>query len=125
MSKELPSRVVLVIEDDPADRALIRRLLLQHPRRYEVREAASGVEGLAACAATPPDCVLLDFHLPDMEGTEVLRGLAHGEGLVLTLPVAMLSGVEDDAAATAALQAGAQDYLLKDGLTARALARAI
>jgi CheY-like chemotaxis protein len=73
---------ILIIEDSPDDRANIRRMLLRgSDRPYYFTEAELGVAGARAyreAAATPPDCVLLDYHLPDMNAPEVLAELRNG-----------------------------------------------
>ncbi|WP_025409359.1 hybrid sensor histidine kinase/response regulator [Gemmatirosa kalamazoonensis] len=115
-------RTILLVEDEPGDRALVRRLLRGARRAYDIIEVTTGREGLARCAESPPDCVLLDFHLPDMTGREFLDALPNGARAV---PVVVLTGEEDDAVANDTLKRGAQDYVAKDGVTAQGLARVI
>ncbi len=84
-----------------------------------VREAASGAEGIQSARAEPPDIVLLDLGLPDMEGGEVVRRLrefAH-------CPVLILSIRGQEAQKVAVLDAGADDYLTKPFGVAELLAR--
>ena len=119
------TRVVLVIDDNDADRTMVRRLLGTQRRRYELVEARTGEEGLRRALECTADCVLLDYHLPDMDGAEFLRRLSEGHPEGVPLPVAVMSGVEDDAAAAGALHAGAQDYVPKDAITGPHLARVV
>jgi CheY-like chemotaxis protein len=66
---------VLLIEDSPDDRADIRQMLLRgSQRRYTFTEAETGSAALRALheAANPPDCILLDFSLPDMNALDIL-----------------------------------------------------
>ncbi|WP_172327636.1 response regulator [Mangrovicoccus sp. HB161399] len=71
------SQGVLVVDDDPATRALFRRLLVREG--WEVREAADGARALALIAERPPGLVILDLMMPDIDGFEVLRRLRDGE----------------------------------------------
>jgi PAS domain S-box-containing protein len=110
---------VLIIDDSPEDRETYRRRLAQGPERFEFREAETGEEGLALCRAFHPDCVLLDYLLPDTDGLEVLTALTHECGTG-DLAVLVLTGNGSEAVAVQALKAGAEDYLVKgaalDGL---------
>ena len=118
-------RTVLVVDDDPDDREVIRRRLRHPLRTYAILEAATGAEGLDLIRRAAPDCILLDFYLPDMDGIRFLEVLRHGVGGGTGIPVTMLSGQESDEIAAAALRSGAQDYLVKEALTGPALMRAI
>ena len=102
---------------------MMRRLLRDQRRRYTVLEAETGEAGLALCRSAKPDCVLLDFHLPDMTGDEFLAAMRREGGP--SLPVAVLTGDDDDDRAAQVLHHGAQDYLVKDGITRHGLVRAI
>jgi type IV pilus assembly protein PilB len=64
---------VLVVDDQPANLALVRKVL--QPAGFEVGEARSGAEALALAQETHPDLILLDMHLPDLHGLDVLRKL--------------------------------------------------
>lgn len=73
---------ILVVDDQPANLTLVRRILA--PVGFEIREARSGAETLAAAQEETPDLILLDMHLPDMHGLDVLRRLresARGGGV--------------------------------------------
>lgn len=98
---------VLVVDDEPQ---LLRALSINlRARRYEVDTAGTGAEALRAAAAHPPDVVILDLGLPDMEGTEVVAGLRGWT----TVPILVLSGRTDSADKVDALDAGADDYVTK------------
>ena len=65
---------ILIVDDSPEDRAELRRMLLTgSERRYQFSEAGTGAQMLVVClknAAGPPDCVFLDYHLPDYDAPE-------------------------------------------------------
>jgi len=98
---------VLVIDDEaPILRALRINLTA---RKYEVSTAADGASGLAAMARERPDVLILDLGLPDMDGTEVIRGV---RGWTST-PIIVLSAAGQESKKVAALDAGADDYVTK------------
>jgi two-component system KDP operon response regulator KdpE len=98
---------VLVIDDEaPILRALKINLTA---RKYEVSTAADGASGLAAMARERPDVLILDLGLPDMDGTEVIKGV---RGWTST-PIIVLSAWGQESQKVAALDAGADDYVTK------------
>ncbi|MVN74989.1 response regulator [Hymenobacter sp. HMF4947] len=105
---------ILLIEDDPADCLLYRRYLTQQAggERLEFAEASSGEAGLALFARWQPDCVLLDYQLPDTDGLRMLGSL---QALCPpdTLCVVMVTGRGSETLAVRALHNGALDYLVK------------
>jgi len=108
---------ILVIDDNSVDRESIRRLVEE---RFSVSEAATASEGVKRCQAARPQCVLVDFRLPDRSGSEIL-----GELLAEDVPVIMLTGQGNEVVAADAMKRGAHDYLVKDRLTSDSLRRAI
>ena len=118
---------VLIIDDSPDDRAEIRRLLmLGSDRRFKFQEADTGADGVRKVMAegTPPDCILLDYNLPDMEAPEVLLALAKADGSPYC-PVVVLTGADNRTAGRQLLRAGAQDFLGKISMTSATLTRAL
>ncbi|MDZ4251036.1 MAG: PAS domain S-box protein [Sulfuritalea sp.] len=112
MSK--PQIRVLLVEDDLVDRMACRRALAQNPDyEFVLSEAETGREGLQLAHAQKPDCVLLDYHLPDLNGLEFLAELRNDLGEI-PVPVMMLTGADNASVAVEALRRGAQDYLVKD-----------
>jgi len=108
---------VLVIEDDPdIRRSLVRSLTDQG---HAVSTAAAGMPGLQQAIDETPDLVLLDLGLPDLDGHEVLRMLR----AVRDTPVIVVTAREDDPSVVAALDAGADDYVLKPFTAAQLQAR--
>ena len=98
---------VLVVDDEPQ---ILRALAINlRARRYEVFTAGTGTEALLTAAAHPPELVILDLGLPDMDGVDVIRGLRGWS----TAPILILSGRTDSADKVGALDAGADDYLTK------------
>ncbi len=118
-------RTVLIVDDYPEDRRVYQRYFLQDNEwRYKTIEAATGEEAIALFRESKPDCVLLDYRLPDLNGMEVLAAIAESSEEAIC-PVVMLTGEEDIAVAIEALKAGAQDYLNKNSLTAIGLSHSV
>lgn len=118
---------IAIIDDSPDDRGEVRRLLLRgSDRQYKFVEAETAATGVLAVlkGEALPDCVILDFNLPDMEVQEVLQALAGADHLPVC-PVVVLTGGAAPEAGRLVLRAGAQDYIAKEGLTALALTRII
>ncbi len=98
---------VLVIDDEPQ---ILRALRINlRVRQYEVHTAATASEALAAAARHPPDLVILDLGLPDLDGVEVIHGLRGWTDA----PIIVLSGRTDSTDKVEALDAGADDYVTK------------
>ncbi|MFO0951236.1 MAG: PAS domain S-box protein [Isosphaeraceae bacterium] len=122
-----PWRVV-VVDDSPDDRAEVRRLLLRgSERRYRFTEAETGARALSAVLGAPdgpPDCLVIDYYLPDMDAPEVMKELKGSDGLPVCAVVVITGEVGPDAG-RAVLRAGAQDYIGKDWLTPAGLTRVV
>jgi two-component system KDP operon response regulator KdpE len=98
---------VLVVDDEPS---IVRALRINlTARKYEVSTAADGASGLAAVARDRPDVLILDLGLPDMDGTEVIRGVRGWS----STPIIVLSVWGQESQKVAALDAGADDYVTK------------
>lgn len=109
-----PQIRILIVEDDTVDRLACRRALSDNPDyEFVLYEAETGQAGLHLAHAHQPDCVLLDYHLPDMNGLEFLAELADEMGEI-PIPVMMLTGADNAAVAVEAMKRGARDYLVKD-----------
>jgi two-component system KDP operon response regulator KdpE len=113
---------VLVVEDDPQ---LVRALVINmQARQYGVDAAPDGATALRLAAARQPDVVLLDLGLPDMDGTDVIKALRGWT----KVPILVLSARRTSDEKVAALDAGADDYIIKpfsmDELLARLRAAA-
>jgi Flp pilus assembly CpaE family ATPase len=116
------SFAILMIEDHAGDAERIREMLGQESAPFALEHAGSLTEGLDRLARGGIDLVLLDLCLTDSVGLETFRTL---RALSPAVPVVVLSGLENESVALQAVQAGAQDYLVKGRLTAAALARAL
>ncbi len=113
---------VLLIEDNPGDVLLIREML-QKSRDIDfyLESADSLSAGLELLAKAPMDIMLLDLTLPDSYGIEAFhKAYAEASGM----PIVVLSGSDDEDLAMSAVQAGAQDYLVKGQLDGHLLGRA-
>jgi two-component system KDP operon response regulator KdpE len=101
-------RRVLVIDDEPPIRKLLRVGLTAHG--YQTIEASSGKMALELLGREPPDLILLDLGLPDMQGHELLRTMRARNDRV---PIVVLSSRDDEAGKVQALDSGADDYVTK------------
>jgi DNA-binding response OmpR family regulator len=98
---------VLVVDDDADIRGLLRELLER--QGYLVTEAANGRDGLRALYASPPDVVLLDVSMPELDGWETLERIRD----VSEVPVAMLTARAAELEKVRGLKGGADDYITK------------
>jgi len=98
---------ILVVDDEPQ---LVRALVINlRARHYDVDAARDGTEALTLAAANPPDAVILDLGLPDLDGTEVIRKLRDWT----RVPIIVLSARHASDEKVQALDAGADDYVTK------------
>jgi len=108
---------VLVVDDEAQIRRSLRVAL--RANGYEVEEAATGEAALEQAATRPPELVILDLSLPDIDGVEVCRRLREWT----QLPVIILSANGEDEAKVRALDEGADDYVTKPFSVVELLAR--
>jgi len=108
---------VLVVDDEPQ---ILRTLAINlRARGYDVATAGDGGEALTSAGSQPPDVLVLDLGLPDMDGVAVITGLRRWS----SVPILVLSGRSDSADKVDALDAGADDYVTKPFGMAELLAR--
>jgi diguanylate cyclase (GGDEF)-like protein/PAS domain S-box-containing protein len=116
-------KVLLLVEDNPADVRLLREMFReQNSLRTELTQVETmraAEEHLAGCAT---DIILLDLGLPDAQGLESIR---RARAVAPQVPLVVLTALDDESMAAQALQAGAQDYLIKGQIDARGLLRAL
>jgi len=104
------TRTCLVVDDSRVVRKVARRIL--ESNGFEVTEAADGQIALDACRLHMPDCVLLDWNMPVMDGLEFLRALRKEFGPD-NPPVVFCTTENDMTHIEAALSNGAQEYIMK------------
>ncbi len=116
---------ILIVDDREQDRALLCAMLDDvGGEHYIITEARSAEEGERICRANPPDCVLLDYQMPEVDGLEFLRRL-RGEHGAVPVPVIMLTGYGDPSVDVAAIHSGAQDFIPKQHVETGLLRRSI
>jgi CheY-like chemotaxis protein/two-component sensor histidine kinase len=104
-------RIVHYVEDNETNAEVMRGILAQRPQvRMEVSTA--GLDALVALLRTPPSLILLDMHLPDIDGLELLRHLKANETL-RDIPVVVVSADATTARIDEAFAAGANEYVTK------------
>ncbi len=114
---------VLIIDDNPADAQLVRRLLSKAPRmEVECIHCLGAEAGQELIATGTIDCVFLDYHLGEKSGLDVLVSIRKAGN---DIPVIALTGQGNEELAIEALRVGAQDYIAKTVMTPEALGRAV
>lgn len=108
---------VLIIEDEQPIRRFLRASLNQ--AGYRVTEATSGAEGLRLATGQPPDLIILDLGLPDLDGQEILRRLREW----YAAPIIVLSARDQEVQKIQSLDHGADDYITKPFGVGELLAR--
>lgn len=117
---ELSESSILIVDDTPDNLRLLSKLLSQ--RGYEIRKAINGQMALASAQADPPDLILLDIRMPEMDGYEVCQHLkAHDS--TQAIPVIFLSALDDVLDKVKAFGVGGVDYITKPFQTEEVLAR--
>jgi two-component system, sensor histidine kinase and response regulator len=101
---------IMIVDDNPANLKLLEEMLLQ--QGHEVRSFPLGRLALAAATKTPPDLILLDINMPEMNGYEVCERLKGDQGLS-SIPVIFLSALNEIKDKVKAFQSGAVDYISK------------
>jgi serine phosphatase RsbU (regulator of sigma subunit) len=115
-------RHVLLLEDDPGDVFLVRELLAEVDPALKVTVAESVAAAVEGGLLRQCDCVLLDLNLPGTNGLDGLRNILRADGAAA---VCVLTGLDDEHLGTAAVAAGAQDYLVKGKVDGQVLIRAV
>lgn len=114
---------ILLVEDNPGDARLLRELLRESGSlRFELTHVDRLAEAREWLEKEPVDVVLLDLSLPDAHGLDSVRGMLEAAP---GTPLIVLTGLDDDATALQAVQAGAQDFLVKGKVEGGLLARSI
>ncbi len=103
---------ILIVDDSPTIRRMVRASLTGLTRDLEIIEAASGLEAIERLALGAVELMVLDLNMPDMHGLEVL-GFVRSHQKYARVPVIVLTTRGDDASRSAAMQAGATAFLTK------------
>lgn len=113
---------VLLIDDSPTDRRIYRRFLEEkNSILIKVLEAATGKAGVAACQGHEPDCIVLDFKLPDTDGLRLINELRN----FCRAPIVFVSGQPMPLTQTQAYNLGVVTYLSKDFVSSESLKAAV
>ena len=113
---------LLLVEDDRADAVLVEELIAEAVDDIRVVWAQSMAHAERELASARPDCVLLDLNLPDANGMDALDRIAQYD---VTVPIVVLTGLNDEYFGASAVAAGAQDYLVKGRVEPEMLRRAL
>jgi len=114
---------VLLIEDNPIDELLIKKMLSKRKKtNYILRSVNCLKDGIALVQNEQPDIILLDLYLPDSQGIKTFDTL-HAQ--ILDVPIIVCTALEDENTALLGVNNGAQDYLLKGNITPALLSRSI
>ena len=103
---------VLIVDDSPTIRRMVKVSLASIPAPVDFIEAASGLEAIERLAVGAVDLIVLDLNMPDLHGLEVL-GFVRSHVRYRLLPVIVLTTRADDSSRQAALEGGANAYLTK------------
>ncbi|MEH6591807.1 MAG: SpoIIE family protein phosphatase [Halioglobus sp.] len=109
MSEEQPKPVVLAVDDTPENLDVVRGILVPE---YKVKVVTNGAAALKVAASQPPDIILLDIMMPDMDGYEVCRQLK-ANPLTADIPVIFLTAKDQTADEAEGFALGAADYIHK------------
>lgn len=110
MDQHPPQQVILYIEDDPANRILVRRVL--EAEGYRVLEAENGIRGLEIAQREQLGAILVDIHMPDMDGFEVMARL-RTIPRTASVPIIALTAMVMKGDRERTLQAGCSAYIEK------------
>lgn len=102
-------RILIVEDEEPAGRALARILGIN--RNYEITLASDGIEGVRMAIQSPPDLIITDISMPNLDGLGMVRAIRHLLGR--KVPVIVLTAKGRALDVVAGIQAGARHYLVK------------
>ena len=122
-AQSLPRVRLLLVEDAPADVRLVKLALSESPKDgFDVTAVSTAAEMAVELARKQFDAIVLDLSLPDATGLDALEA---ARKLTPTLPIVVLTGLDDEEAALRATRYGAQEYLVKGRGAPTALARVV
>jgi CheY-like chemotaxis protein len=108
MNREEKRQKILIVDDEPLNRALFRSIL----KEYDISEARNGLEGLEMVRQINPDLILMDIMMPEMDGIEATERLKQDPG-TNRIPVIIISAIQETDIRIKALQSGGNDFILK------------
>ena len=111
---------ILIVDDNPVNLDLLSNMLMD--RQYRVRVATNGRRALAAARSRPPDLVMLDINMPEMDGYQVCRELKAGDE-TREVPVIFISALDEAMDKVRAFEVGGADYVTKPFQFEEVLAR--
>ena len=114
---------ILVIDDDEAGRMLVRRLFAKTKLKVTIEEANGCKGGVGKIKTQDFDCVLIDYHLPDAKGIEIIEQLREVDEK--ETPLIVLTGMGSESLVIEVMKKGAADYVSKNGLNGEVLERSI
>ena len=110
MDRVPPQKAILYIEDDPANRILVRRVL--EAEGYRVLEAENGIQGLEIAQAERLGAILVDIHMPEMDGFEVMTRL-RSMPTTASVPIIAVTAMVMKGDRERTLEAGCSGYIEK------------
>lgn len=108
MDREEKKNKILIVDDEPLNRALLRSIL----KEYDTSEAVNGLEALEKAQQINPDLILMDIMMPEMDGIEATRKLK-GNFSTQRIPIIIVSAIQESDIRIEALQSGGNDFILK------------
>jgi len=111
---------ILIVDDNPSNLDLLGRMLREHS--HHVRAVTSGRRALETAQISPPDLILLDISMPEMDGYETCRRFKADPGLAV-IPVIFISALDDVLDKLKAFSVGGEDYITKPFQAEEAMAR--
>ena len=123
LNREKDVQTILIIDDNESDRRLLDKLLADDPR-YRVQLASDGKSGWESIQQSPPDAIILDLLLPDMDGFTILENL-HADETLRDIPVILVTGAELNAEQEAALKEFGHQLMLKASISQEELLRGL
>ncbi|MCB9963488.1 MAG: response regulator [Rhodospirillales bacterium] len=116
---------VLIIDDDYDDRVFYKKILMDLPDTYEILEADNAIDGLLLQQSEHPDCILLDYLLPDANGLSYLSAPGKKDTPEHSAAIIMISGQGSEETAGRARELGAMDYIDKNHINRDLLLHAV
>jgi PleD family two-component response regulator len=112
MTEEEAAKRILIVDDDRASRVLMRAMLVELDRPFAISEAIGGLQALSMIEAAPPDLVLLDILMPDLDGVSICNTIKR-KSETRDIKILIISARRDERMIRAGLLAGADDYITK------------